>query len=123
MKANKDYTEAIAQAKANLADLRERGTDAIGGDWETLRKELLTPEERAASNLRVAVMVELTRARMERGISQKRLEELSGVRQPVIARMERGTTSPQIDTVLKVLAPLGKTLAVVPLERQAQTAE
>ena len=40
------------------------------------------------------------------------LEELSGVRQPVIARMENGSTSPQLDTVLEVLAPLGKTLYV-----------
>jgi len=73
---------------------------------------VFTPEEIAASNLRVAMMVELTRARKERGITQKKLEELSGVRQPVIARMERGSTSPQMDTVLKVLASLGKTLYI-----------
>ena len=42
---------------------------------------------------------------------------MSGVAQPVIARMEKGTTDPRIETVLKVLAPLGKTLAVVPLQR------
>ena len=36
----------------------------------------------------------------------------SGVKQPVIARMENGTSSPQLDTVLKVLAPLGKTLYI-----------
>ena len=51
------------------------------------------------------------------GISQKKLEELSGVSQPVIARMETGKTSPQLDTVLKVRASLGKTLAVVSLEQ------
>ena len=123
MSNTKDYNQAIEQAKANLAELRERGADVIGGDWEALRKEIYTPEEIAASDLRVAVMAELARARRERGISQKKLEELSGVRQPVIARMERGNTSPQLDTVLKVLAPLGKTLALVPLERQTQTAE
>jgi len=72
----------------------------------------MTPEERSASNLRVAMMVELIKARAEQGISQKRLEELSGVSQPVIARMEKGHTSPQLDTVLKVLAPLGKTLYI-----------
>ena len=118
-----EYKQAIEQAKANLADLRERGADAIGGDALELIREMLTPEEIAASDLRVAVMIELTRARKERGISQKKLEELSGVKQPVIARMERGSTSPQIDTVIKVLAPLGKTLAVVPLEGRAQTVE
>jgi len=109
------YRQAIDQAKANLADAKERGADAIGGDALGLMRELLTPEEIAVSNLRVAMMIELVRARKERGISQKKLEELSGVKQPIIARMERGNTSPQIDTVLKVLAPLGKTLAVVPL--------
>ena len=51
-------------------------------------------------------------------MSQKKLEELSGVSQLVIARMETGKTSPQLDTVLKVLASLGKTLAVVPLEQE-----
>lgn len=81
-----------------------------------MQKELFTPEEIAASNLRVALIGELIKARQEKGISQKKLEELSGVKQPVIARMEKGTTSPQLDTVMKVLAPLGKTLAIVPLE-------
>jgi ribosome-binding protein aMBF1 (putative translation factor) len=73
--------------------------------------------DRTASNLRVAMMAELAHTRAEKGISQKELEEMSGVKQPVIARMEKGRTSPQIDTVLRVLAPLGKTLAVVPLEK------
>ncbi len=94
---------------------------AIGGTWDELEQELLekgylTPEEIAASNLRVALIGELIKARQEKGLSQKKLEELSGVKQPVIARMEKGSTSPQIDTVLKVLAPLGKTLAIVPIE-------
>lgn len=90
---------------------------ALGGTWEELQKELFTPEEIAASNLRVALIGELIKARQEQGISQKKLEELSGVKQPIIARMEKGNTSPQLETVLKVLAPLGKTLAVVPLEK------
>ena len=88
---------------------------AIGDDWEDVRKELFTPEEIRESDLRVAIIGELIKARQERGISQKQLEELSGVRQPVIARMERGYTSPQIGTVLRVLGALGKTLAVVPI--------
>ena len=78
---------------------------------------LLTPEEISESNLRVALVGELIKARNEKGISQKKLEELSGVKQPIIARMEKGRTSPQVSTILKVLAPLGKTLAIVPLEQ------
>lgn len=91
---------------------------AIGQSWEELQAELFTPEEIAESNLRVALIGELIKARQEKGLTQKKLEELSGVKQPVIARMEKGTTSPQLDTILKVLAALGKTLAVVPLDQQ-----
>ncbi len=90
---------------------------SVGTDWEDFRKEFFTPEENAASDLRVAIIGEIIKARQEKGISQKKLEELSGVKQPVIARMENGTTSPQIETVLKVLVPLGKTLAVVPIKK------
>lgn len=84
-------------------------------NWSDARNEIFTPEENAASDLRVALMVELIKARNEKGISQKELERLSGVSQPVIARMERGTTKPQIDTMIKVLTPLGKKLAIVPM--------
>lgn len=62
-------------------------------------------------------MSELIEVRYEQGISQKKLEEVSGISQPVIARMETGESSLQLDTVLKVLTSLGKTLAVVPLEQ------
>lgn len=83
--------------------------------WDDVQKELFTPEEIAESNLRVALIGELIKARKEKGITQKQLEEMSGIKQPVIARMETGKANPQIETVLKVLAPLGMTLAIVPL--------
>lgn len=89
---------------------------AIGETWEELQKELFTPEEIAASNLRAAIIGELIKAKQEKGISQKKLEELSGVKQSVIARMKKGELNIEIDSVLKVLAALGKTLAIVPLE-------
>ncbi len=88
-----------------------------GTDWEDFEKEIFTPEEIAASNLRVALIGEIIKARQERGISQKQLEKLSGVKQPIIARMEKGYTAPQLDTILKVLASLGKTLEIVPLDK------
>lgn len=88
---------------------------AIGQNALEFIDSLLTAEEILESDLRVALIGELIKARQEKGFSQKKLEELSGVKQPVIARMEKGQTSPQLDTILKVLAPLGKTLAIVPL--------
>ena len=85
----------------------------IGSNWDDFARETFTADEIAASDLRVAVMNEIIKARQEQGISQKRLEELSGVKQPVIARMESGQTNPQLETLLKILAPLVKTIAVV----------
>lgn len=102
----------------NNAERNIKNNQAIGRSWDEVRAGLFTPEEIAESNLRVALIGELIKARQEKGISQKKLEELSGVKQPIIARMEKGATSPQLGTVLKVLAPLGKTLAVVPLEKK-----
>ena len=90
--------------------------DTLQDDAISYIDSFLTPEEIAERNLRVALIGELIKARNERGITQKQLEEMSGVSQPVIARLERGTTSPNISTVMKLLAPLGKKLAIVPLE-------
>lgn len=116
MRESKKYTAAFEKAKANSADIKERGNSAVGGDVLEFMDSILTPEEIAESDLRVALIGELIKARQEQGISQKKLEELSGVKQPVIARMEKGLTSPRLDTIMKVLAPLGKTLAIVPLD-------
>ena len=84
--------------------------------WDEVQNDLFTPEEIAESNLRVALVGEIIKARKEKGLSQRELEQLSGVKQPVIARMENGTSVPNLSTILKLLAPLGKTLAIVPLE-------
>ena len=91
-------------------------------EWQDVRSELFSQEEIAESNLRVALIGELIKARKEKGLSQKRLEEMSGVKQPVIARMERGTTSPTLSTVIRVLASLGKTLYIGDLQGTSQNA-
>jgi len=89
--------------------------NALGNEWSEVRTELFTDNEIAESNLRVSIIGELIKARRELGISQKKLEELSGVKQPVIARIEKGNSDPRLDTLLKILAPLGKTIKIVPL--------
>lgn len=58
----------------------------------------------------------LSEVRRQVGMSQKQLEETSGVKQPVIARLECGDTNPQLETILRVLLPLGKTLRIVDLQ-------
>ena len=95
--------------------MKRNNRSAFGESWEEVKQELFTPEEIFEIEASAALMGELIEARHRQGISQKRLEELSGVSQPVIARMEKGTTSPQVSTLMKVLRPLGLTLRIVPV--------
>ncbi len=89
--------------------------------WDdTFDQEHFTPEEIAESDLRVALITALIQARQEQGLTQRELEAMSGVKQPQIARMERGDANPQLDTLIKVLAAMGKTLAIVPLQTVAK---
>jgi len=88
----------------------------IGDDWEDLRNELLSPEERAETDLKIALLDEIINARKDMGLSQRKLEAVSGIKQPVIARLEKGHTDPNLSTMMKLLAPLGKTLAVVSVD-------
>ena len=112
----KNYDKAIEKAKEMTLDVKKRGQEALGDDALSFMDSLMSSNEILESDLRVQLIDELVRARNEQGISQNKLEELSGVKQPVIARMETGKTSPQVSTLIKILKPLGKTLAVVPIE-------
>lgn len=88
----------------------------MGWTWKTIIYKLFTSEEIAESEVRVAIINEMIKAREENGITQKQLEAMSGIKQPVISRMENGTSDPQLSTVLKILNSLGKTLQIVPMK-------
>lgn len=78
--------------------------------------EMVSPEDREQINLEVALIGKMVEARETRGLSQRELAEISGVKQPAIARIESMKSTPQLDTLLKVLVPLGYTLKIVPLK-------
>ena len=90
----------------------------VAYDWEEMKAKHFTPEELAASKIRVALIGEIVKARQKKGYSQMKLEELSGVKQPVISRLELGTSDPQLSTMIKILAVSGKTLKVVSLKKE-----
>ena len=58
----------------------------------------------------------LYRLRRESGYTQKEMAEICGMSQPTIARLERATHSPQLDSLFKILVPLGYTLQIVALK-------
>ncbi len=82
--------------------------------WDELRKDLFTSDEIAIADAKISLISSIIEARNEEGITQQRLEKLSGVSQPVIARLETFKTDPQLSTIIKILGAIGKTLAIVP---------
>ena len=76
----------------------------------------VTPEERRKIDFEVELIGKMIEAREKKGYSQRELAELSGVKQPAIARMESLKSTPQIDTLLKILAPWGYTLSITPIK-------
>lgn len=70
--------------------------------------------ELAEMKLHTQIIGEIIKARNNKGVTQKTLEKMTGIKQPQIARIEKGDVTPQINTILKLLKPLGMTLAVVP---------
>lgn len=88
-----------------------------GKKWGDIKNELYTPEEIEAGNIRVEIINAIIENRKKQNLSQNQLSEKCKVPQPVITRLEKGTTNPQIDTISKILFSLGKTLKVVPIEK------
>jgi len=74
---------------------------------------------RAEVDLEVELIGKLIEARESKGITQEQLAEMSGLKQSSIARLERMSATPQIDTLIKILTPLGYKLTIVP--KQAVT--
>ena len=63
------------------------------------------------------IISEFINIRKEQRLSQKQLEVISGVSQPIIARVENNQTDPQLSTLIKLLGPLGKKLKIVDIEK------
>ncbi len=78
-------------------------------------EERVSPAEREKINFEIELIGKMVEAREQKGLSQRELAELSGVKQPAIARLESMKTTPQIDTLFKVLNPLGYTISIVPI--------
>ncbi len=86
--------------------------------WKEFRKELnITDEEEKVIEMEKELIRSMVAIREEQGVSQAELAKKCNVKQPTIARMEKDAHSPQIDSLLRVLAPLGYTLQIVPMKK------
>lgn len=87
--------------------------------WKELKNDLsIDQENQNAIALEKDLIRTMVAIREEKGLTQAQLAEICNVKQPVIARMESCVHSPQIDSLLKILSPLGYTLQIVPLGKK-----
>ena len=87
--------------------------------WKELKNELsISQEDKSAIELEKDLIRTMVAIREEKGITQSQLAEICNVKQPVIARMESSVHSPQINSLLKILTPLGYTLQIVPMGKK-----
>ena len=90
------------------------------GTWKEFRDSLeITPEDERVIEFEKDLIRTLIEIREEQGLTQASLARKCNMKQPVIARLESATHSPQIDSLLKVLVPLGYTLKIMPINGSA----
>jgi len=74
--------------------------------------EFATHLEQARSEVRLAVAV--AQLREQRGMSQRDLARETGIKQPQIARLEKGDHLPTLDTLWRLLSVLGARMELGP---------
>lgn len=86
--------------------------------WEEVRKSLnISPEQEAEIQLEKDIIEATIEARKKNNLTQRELSKKTGIKQPVIARIEKSLHSPQTSTLIKLLYPMGYTIRVVPLNK------
>lgn len=87
--------------------------------WKELRNNLsIDKENQNAIALEKDLIRTMAAIREEKGLTQSQLAEMCNVKQSVIARIESSVHSPQINSLLKILTPLGYTLQIVPMGKK-----
>lgn len=87
--------------------------------WKKVSENLkLTKEQKEEIRIEEEIIEAVIRARKEKKLTQQQLSDITGIKQPAIARIENGTNSPMVSTLMKMLCSMGYTLKVVPLEKK-----
>lgn len=88
--------------------------------WEQVKEELKAVNSTSKQIVEdveayVDIIAAINNKRQELGISQRDLAKLCKIPQSSVARIESFKVTPSIDTLLKLLRPLGLTLSVTNL--------
>lgn len=69
------------------------------------------------------VIRQIVVARKSQHLSQRVVGERAGIIRETVAKIENNLNSPQINTLIRLLEPIGYTLGVVPLEQKEEVEE
>ena len=75
-------------------------------------------KEKLLLDLEYSFICDFIKLRKEKGLTQKSLAELSGVIREKIAKIENHINSPQINSLIKILEPIGYTVKIVPIDKK-----
>ena len=88
--------------------------------WEDFKKRAKESGEYVKTDIETmetlaSIIGVIIKRRTELGISQRELASLCGLPQSSVARLEACAVKPNVETMLKIMKPLGLTLSVTAL--------
>lgn len=69
-----------------------------------------TKEHQNIIDVEFSLLEELSKLRKDKNLSQRELANIIGMKQPTLAKIEKGKNSPQLNTLLSILDSLGYTI-------------
>ena len=85
---------------------------------KTENRQNFIKREELLKELEFEFVSELIKIRKEKKLSQQKLADSADVIRETIARIENLITSPQLNTLIKILEPMGYTVKIVPLQKK-----
>lgn len=74
-------------------------------------------KEKMYMDLEYELICEYIKIRKDSKMTQQELAESTNIIRTTVARIESGTNSPHLKTMLELLEPLGYTLKIVPIDK------
>ncbi len=74
--------------------------------------------EKILAELEYKFICDFIRIRKDNNLTQQALADLSGVVREKITKIENGLNSPQLNSLIKVLEPIGYTIKIVPITKE-----
>lgn len=75
-------------------------------------------KEKILLDLEYEFICDFIKLRKDKGLTQQELAELSGSIREKIAKIENQLNSPQINSLIKILEPIGYTIKIVPINKE-----